>query len=166
MRGPDDFVRDPDGYMVENLETHGETPAISGPGAGEGLARSASDLFGHENRKRPSNSQPRPNVDVLSVRPAARAACIAAGPPFSFERVSHPLDRLEHQVSEICPPRSIESRGRDRAHAVVHRSEHAVKAWHPRLDSSLETTERLELGVDPPSLCVEKTAHDAGDLVT
>ena len=28
------FVRDPDGYMVEILETHGETPAVSGPGAG------------------------------------------------------------------------------------------------------------------------------------
>jgi lactoylglutathione lyase len=28
------FVRDPDGYMVEILETHGETPALSGPGAG------------------------------------------------------------------------------------------------------------------------------------
>ncbi|MBJ19501.1 MAG: hypothetical protein GY910_23870 [bacterium] len=28
------FVRDPDGYMVEMLETHGETPAVSGPGAG------------------------------------------------------------------------------------------------------------------------------------
>ena len=29
------FVRDPDGYMVEILETHGESPAISGPGAGD-----------------------------------------------------------------------------------------------------------------------------------
>jgi hypothetical protein len=28
------FVRDPDGYMVEILETHGETPEVSGPGAG------------------------------------------------------------------------------------------------------------------------------------
>ena len=27
------FVRDPDGYMVEILETHGETPAVSGPGS-------------------------------------------------------------------------------------------------------------------------------------
>jgi len=26
------FVRDPDGYMVEILETHGESPAVSGPG--------------------------------------------------------------------------------------------------------------------------------------
>ena len=26
------FVRDPDGYMVEILETHGETPEVSGPG--------------------------------------------------------------------------------------------------------------------------------------
>ena len=26
------FVRDPDGYLVEMLETHGETPALSGPG--------------------------------------------------------------------------------------------------------------------------------------
>jgi len=29
------FVRDPDGYMVEMLETHGETPALSGPGRGD-----------------------------------------------------------------------------------------------------------------------------------
>jgi lactoylglutathione lyase len=29
------FVRDPDGYMVEILETHGESPAISGPGSGD-----------------------------------------------------------------------------------------------------------------------------------
>ena len=28
------FVKDPDGYLVEILETHGETPALSGPGAG------------------------------------------------------------------------------------------------------------------------------------
>lgn len=28
------FVKDPDGYLVELLETHGETPAVSGPGAG------------------------------------------------------------------------------------------------------------------------------------
>lgn len=28
------FVRDPDGYMVEILETHGETPELSGPGKG------------------------------------------------------------------------------------------------------------------------------------
>ena len=27
------FVKDPDGYLVEMLETHGETPAVSGPGA-------------------------------------------------------------------------------------------------------------------------------------
>ncbi len=27
------FVRDPDGYMIEILETHGESPAVSGPGA-------------------------------------------------------------------------------------------------------------------------------------
>ena len=27
------FVRDPDGYQVEILEHHGETPAISGPGS-------------------------------------------------------------------------------------------------------------------------------------
>lgn len=27
------FVRDPDGYMVEILEHHGETAALSGPGA-------------------------------------------------------------------------------------------------------------------------------------
>jgi lactoylglutathione lyase len=26
------FVRDPDGYMVEILEHHGEAPALSGPG--------------------------------------------------------------------------------------------------------------------------------------
>lgn len=28
------FVKDPDGYLVEILETHGETPAVSGPGKG------------------------------------------------------------------------------------------------------------------------------------
>ncbi|MCA9501724.1 MAG: VOC family protein [Spirochaetaceae bacterium] len=28
------FVRDPDGYLVEILETHGDTPEVSGPGAG------------------------------------------------------------------------------------------------------------------------------------
>jgi lactoylglutathione lyase len=28
------FVKDPDGYLVEILETHGETPRVSGPGAG------------------------------------------------------------------------------------------------------------------------------------
>ena len=27
------FVKDPDGYLVEMLETHGETPEISGPAA-------------------------------------------------------------------------------------------------------------------------------------
>lgn len=30
------FVRDPDGYMVEILETHGESPAVSGPLAPKG----------------------------------------------------------------------------------------------------------------------------------
>ena len=28
------FVKDPDGYLVEILETHGESPAVSGPEAG------------------------------------------------------------------------------------------------------------------------------------
>jgi len=28
------FVKDPDGYLVEILETHGETPEVSGPEAG------------------------------------------------------------------------------------------------------------------------------------
>lgn len=28
------FMRDPDGYLVEILETHGETPEVSGPEAG------------------------------------------------------------------------------------------------------------------------------------
>ena len=28
------FVKDPDGYMVEMLEHHGDTPALSGPGKG------------------------------------------------------------------------------------------------------------------------------------
>ena len=27
------FVKDPDGYLVELLETHGESPAVSGPEA-------------------------------------------------------------------------------------------------------------------------------------
>ena len=30
------FVRDPDGYMIEILETHGESPTVSGPGSGRG----------------------------------------------------------------------------------------------------------------------------------
>jgi len=29
------FVKDPDGYLVEILETHGETPEVSGPEAGK-----------------------------------------------------------------------------------------------------------------------------------
>ncbi|MDJ0849222.1 MAG: VOC family protein [Myxococcota bacterium] len=29
------FVKDPDGYLVEMLEHHGDTPALSGPGRGE-----------------------------------------------------------------------------------------------------------------------------------
>jgi lactoylglutathione lyase len=29
------FVKDPDGYVVEILETHGETPEVSGPEAGK-----------------------------------------------------------------------------------------------------------------------------------
>lgn len=29
------FVKDPDGYLVEILETHGETPEVSGPAAGK-----------------------------------------------------------------------------------------------------------------------------------
>ncbi len=29
------FVKDPDGYMVEILEHHGEAPALSGPGRGD-----------------------------------------------------------------------------------------------------------------------------------
>ena len=31
------FVRDPDGYLVEILETHGETPSLSGPGGDAAL---------------------------------------------------------------------------------------------------------------------------------